>query len=40
MNKITIDGKEQYVSNAIAIFIQSVFNTLENMESKILNYEI
>ena len=39
-DKITIDGKEQYVSNAIAIFIQSVFNTLENMESKILNYEI
>lgn len=39
-NKIVIDAKEQYVSNGISIFVQSVFNALENLESKILNYEI
>ena len=39
--KIIINGKEQYVMNAIPMYIQSVFNELENKEeSKILNYEI
>ena len=37
---IYINGKEQYVANAIPIYIQSVFNMLENIESKVLNYEI
>lgn len=37
---INIENKEQYVSNAIPIFITSVFKYLENNEeSKILNYE-
>ncbi len=36
-----IEGREQYVANAIPIYIQSVFNALENKEeSKVLNYEI
>lgn len=37
---IYISEKEQYVANAIPIYIQSVFNMLENKESKVLNYEI
>lgn len=38
--KITVDDKEQYLSNAVQIFIKSVFDFLENDEkSKILNYE-
>lgn len=38
---IKIDGKEQYVSNAIPIYIQSVFDALEEKEErKIINYEI
>lgn len=38
--KIEIDGKEQYLSNAVPIFITSVFRYLENeSESSILNYE-
>ena len=37
---VTIGDKEQYVSNAISIFISSVFDFLENdKESKIINYE-
>ena len=40
-NKVKIDKKEQYVGNAIPIYIQSVFDALENKkESKIINYEI
>ena len=40
-NKIEIVHKEQYVGNAIPIYIQSVFDALETeKESKILNYEI
>ena len=39
-NQVTIDGKEQYLSNAVSIFITSVFNFLEDeKESQILNYE-
>lgn len=38
--EIYIQGKKQYLSNAIQIFINSVFDFLENTEeSKILNYE-
>lgn len=38
--KVEINGKEQYLSNAVTIFMNSVFNFLENDdESKILNYE-
>ena len=38
--KITIDNKEQYLTNAVPIFITSVFNFLESeKESSILNYE-
>lgn len=38
--KITIEDKEHYLSNAVPIFIKSVFDFLENdEESKILNYE-
>ena len=38
--QLIIENKEQYLSNAISIFITSVFNFLENdKESKILNYE-
>lgn len=37
---VRIDGREQYVSNAIPIFIIRIFNYIENEEeSKILNYE-
>lgn len=37
---VLIDKKEQYLSNAVPIFITSVFDFLEeNKESKILNYE-
>ena len=37
---VNINKKEQYLSNAIPIFISSVFSFLENnKESKILNYE-
>ena len=39
-NQVTIDGKDQYLSNAVSIFITSVFNFLEDeKESQILNYE-
>lgn len=38
---VTFNNKKQYVSNAIPIYIQSVFNALENIkESKVNNYEI
>ena len=38
--EIYIQEKKQYLSNAIPIFINSVFNFLENKEeSEILNYE-
>lgn len=38
--KIIIEKQEQYLSNAVPIFITSVFDFLEkNEESKILNYE-
>ena len=37
--KVSIKSKEQYLSNAVPIFITSVFNYLENSESKIINYE-
>lgn len=38
--KVGINGKEQYLSNAVTIFMNSLFNFLENDdESKILNYE-
>ncbi len=41
--KVIIDGKEQYLANAIPIFIKSIFDFIENeeneKESKILNYE-
>lgn len=38
--EIYIQGKKQYLSNAIQIFISSVFDFLENEEeSEILNYE-
>lgn len=37
---VMIENREQYLSNAIPIFITSVFNFLENdEESKIINYE-
>lgn len=37
---VTIENREQYLSNAIPIFITNVFNFLENdNESKIINYE-
>lgn len=39
-NKVKINGKEQFVGNAIPIYIQSAFDALENNESKIINYEI
>ena len=40
-NKIEIAHKEQFVGNAIPIYIQSVFDALENEEeSNILNYEL
>lgn len=38
--QVSIQNKEQYLSNAVPIFITSVFDFLENdEESKILNYE-
>ena len=38
--KVYIQGKEQYLSNAVSIFLNSVFEFLENDEErKILNYE-
>ena len=38
--KVNIQGKEQYLSNAVSIFLNSVFEFLENeKERKILNYE-
>lgn len=38
--KVYIQNKEQYVSNAISIFLNSVFEFMENeQESQILNYE-
>ena len=40
-NKVEIEHKDQYVSNAIPIYMQSVFEALESeKESKILNYEL
>ena len=40
MEIIVPKNKEQYLSNAVPIFITSVFDFLENdKESKILNYE-
>lgn len=38
--QIKIDNKEQYLSNAVSIFLKSVFDFMENQEeSQILNYE-
>ena len=38
--EVYIQNKKQYLSNAIQIFISSVFDFLENnKESEILNYE-
>ena len=38
--EVYIQGKKQYLSNAIPIFINTVFDFLENdEESEILNYE-
>ncbi len=37
--EVIIDGKKQYLSNAIPIFLGSVFNFLESDENNILNYE-
>ncbi len=37
--QIKIKNKEQYVTNAVPIFITNVFNFLEDKESKIINYE-
>ena len=38
--EVYIQGKKQYLSNAIPIFINGVFDFLENdKESEILNYE-
>lgn len=37
--EVYIQGKKQYLTNAIQIFISSVFDFLENEESEILNYE-
>lgn len=37
---IILDNKKQYVSTAISIYLQNVFNSLEkNIESTIVNYE-
>ncbi len=37
--QVMIKGKEQYLSNAVPIFVTSVFDFLEDEESKIMNYE-
>ena len=37
--QIIIKNKEQYLANAVPIFITNVFNFLEDKESKIINYE-
>ncbi len=37
--QVIIKNKEQYLSNAVPIFITNVFNFLEDKESKIINYE-
>ena len=38
--KIKVEGKEQYLSNAIPIIIKSIFDSLESDNvGKILNYE-
>ena len=37
--QVIIKNKEQYLNNAVPIFITSVFNYLEEIESKIVNYE-
>lgn len=36
---VTIKGKEYYLTSAVPIFIKSVFDFLEEKESKIINYE-
>lgn len=36
---VKIQNKQQYVANAIPIFITSVFNFLEDTENNIINYE-
>ena len=37
--QVIIKNKEQYLSNAVPIFITSVFNFMEEIEGKIINYE-
>ena len=37
--QIIIKNREQYLNNAVPIFITNVFNFLEDKESKIINYE-
>ena len=37
--QISIKGKEQYLTNAVPIFIKDVFDYLENEDKKIFNYE-
>ena len=37
--QIMIKNKEQYLANAVPIFITNVFNFLEDKESKLINYE-
>lgn len=36
---VIINGQEQYLNNAVRIYITNVFNYLEERESKIINYE-
>ncbi len=40
-NKVRIQGKEQFVSNAITIYVKSVFDAIENQDpNMVLNYEL
>ena len=36
--KVTIDGKEQYLTNAISIYVRSVFNALENEDASVIKF--
>ena len=37
-NKIIIKNKEQYVSNAINIYVKSVFNAIENENTELIEF--
>lgn len=37
-HKVRIKGKDQYVSNAISIYVKSVFNAIDKKDVDLINF--